>query len=226
METEHTVPLGSEATTAWHYAPANPAATLLVLAHGAGAGQRHPFMVAFARGLAGSGVDVVTFNFPYIEQNRRLPDRAPILEACFRSAIGWARGVRRLGDRGTFIGGKSMGGRIATHLAAQGVDGVDGVVVLGYPLHPPGNPRQLRTAHLPAIAVPVLVVQGERDAFGTPAELSSVIESMRAPVTLHVVPGGDHSLAVRGTPAADVHATLFLTIASWIARQPRAAPGA
>lgn len=207
------------------YPAAQPRGALFVFAHGAGAGQRHPFMVAVARGLAGRGIDVVTFNFPYMEQKRKVPDKAPVLEAAFREAVAGvvADVVADVGadlqvgpDRRLFIGGKSMGGRMATHLAAQGLEGLRGVVALGYPLHPPGRPDQPRTAHLPSIAVPVLIVQGERDTFGTPSELKPVIETMRAPVTLHVVEGGDHSLAVRGRTPDETRAPVLDAIAGWM----------
>lgn len=190
------------------------AAALLVLAHGAGAGQRHPFMAGTAHGLAARGIDVVTFDFPYIAAGRRLPDRAPVLEQRFRDVIAAAgawSGATRL-----FIGGKSMGGRIATHLGAQPLEGLSGIVVLGYPLHPPAKPEQRRTSHLAAITTPVLIVQGERDAFGTPVELAPALATMAAPVTLHTVAGGDHSLSVkgakRGTPGDDV----LDTVSRWI----------
>lgn len=189
-------------------------APLLVLAHGAGAGQRHPFMVTVARGLAERGVEVVTFDFPYMREKRKAPDKAPVLEAAFRDAVAEAGGSGRL-----FIGGKSMGGRIATHLAAQGLEGLQGVVAFGYPLHPPGRPDQPRVAHLPGIRVPVLIVQGERDTFGTPAELRPVIAGMPAPVTLHVVAQGDHSLAVPksgGVPQKEVYAGVLDAVAAWI----------
>jgi predicted alpha/beta-hydrolase family hydrolase len=182
------------ATVTAYPATGNPAA-LLVLAHGAGAGQKHPFMVGVARELSGRGVDILTFDFPYMAAGRRVPDRASVLEQAFHDAIAAARQWSRAGR--LFIGGKSMGGRMATHLGAQGADGLTGIIALGYPLHPPGKPDQLRAAHLPSITVPVLIVQGERDTFGTPAELRPVLATMRAPVTLHVVAGGDHSLAVR-----------------------------
>jgi len=162
----------------------------LILAHGAGAGQTHPFMVAFARGLIARGIDVITFDFPYMQQRRHVPDKAPVLERAFLDVVERARDA---GGR-LFIGGKSMGGRIATHLGAQGVDGVAGIIALGYPLHPPGKPEQLRDAHLPGIRVPVLIVQGERDAFGTPDELKPVLARMAGDVTLHVVERADHSL--------------------------------
>lgn len=200
-----------------HYrAEPAPGQALLVLAHGAGAGERHPFMVTMARGLAERGVDVVTFDFPYMREKRKVPDKAPVLEAAFREAVAEARGA---GSTRFFIGGKSMGGRIATHLAAQGLDGLQGVVALGYPLHPPGRPDQPRVAHLPDIRVPVLIVQGERDAFGSPDELRPVIARMRARVTLHVVPKGDHSFAApksAGLAQKEVYATVVETIAAWV----------
>jgi uncharacterized protein len=201
-----------------HYPAEGRSNTLLVLAHGAGAGERHPFMVTVAHGLAERGIDVTTFDFPYMREKRRVPDKAPVLEAAFREAVAEARAAAGLAHR-LFIGGKSMGGRMATHLAAQGLDGLHGVVALGYPLHPPGKPEQLRITHLPAIRVPVLIVQGERDAFGTPAELKPVIDDMKARVTLHAVAQGDHSLAVpkaAGVAQKNVYATVLDTIASWI----------
>ena len=188
----------NETTTALAYpaAPARHAAATFVLAHGAGAGQQSAFITGFARGLSDRGVDVLTFNFLYTEQRRRAPDRTEKLEACYRAAIAAAR--RHFGRPGAFIGGKSMGGRIATHLAADdGADevGIRGVVALGYPLHPPGKPEQLRAAHLSHIRVPMLIVQGERDPFGTPAELRPVLANVPANVTLHVIENGDHSLS-------------------------------
>ena len=196
--------------------PAGQAPTaLLVLAHGAGAGQKHPFMVSTARGLASRGVDVVTFDFPYMARGRGGPDRPPVLEQAFRDVLdaarAWSRATR------VFIGGKSMGGRMATHLGAQGADGLRGIVALGYPLHPPGKPEQLRIAHLPAITVPVLIVQGERDTFGTPAELEPHVGAMPAAVTLHVVEGGDHSLTVRGARGKGSHEAILERITSWMA---------
>lgn len=174
-------------------------------------------MSRYARGLAARGVDVVTFNFPYMEQRRKIPDRAPVLEAAFRDAI--AAATSELPGRRLFIGGKSMGGRIATHLAAQRQPGLNGVVALGYPLHPPGKPQELRTAHLPDIKSPVLIVQGERDTFGTRDEIAAAVALMRAPVTLHIVEGGDHSLTVRGRRPADDDGVIFDVIAGWMARQ-------
>jgi uncharacterized protein len=194
----------------------------LLLAHGAGGNQMSPFMVEFASGLAERGIDAVTFNFVYSEQKRRLPDRNDKLEACWRALIGAARS-EALGPeiaRGALaIGGKSMGGRIASQIAAADAEGIGGLVLLGYPLHPPGRPDQLRTKHLPAIRAPMLIVQGERDAFGTPDELRPVLRQLKAPHELYVVAGGDHSFKVpksAGTPQAQVHARVQDEIVRWL----------
>jgi predicted alpha/beta-hydrolase family hydrolase len=211
-----TVDLGAgKSTTAVRYAASNPRGALLVLAHGAGAGQKHRFMVTAAEALAGRGIDVVTFDFPYMHDRRKLPDKAPVLEACFRAVIDAVRRDPALAAPALFIGGKSMGGRMATHLGAQGVDGLHGIVVFGYPLHPPGRPDRPRVEHLPAIGVPVLIVQGERDAFGSPSELQEPIGTMKARVTLHAVPGADHSLAIRGRGDEALQAVLS-TVADWV----------
>lgn len=198
------------------YLSDEPSGTLLVLAHGAGAGQQHPFMVQIARGFATRGVDVVTFDFPYMHQGRRMPDKAPVLESCFRAVIQTVHEWKPEISRRLFVGGKSMGGRIATHLAAEGFEGLMGTLALGYPLHPPGRPEQLRIKHLPAISTPLLIVQGERDTFGTPDELRPVLETMPAPVRLHVVAGGDHSLVVRGRPRDEVLAEVLDVAAGWM----------
>jgi predicted alpha/beta-hydrolase family hydrolase len=184
--------------TALVYAPPDPSHALatLILAHGAGAPQSSAFMVAFAQGLARRGCHAVTFNFPYTEQGRRLPDRAPTLEACFRDVITAIRARTDLAAAPLVIGGKSMGGRMASHLAAQGVADLAGLVVLGYPLHPPGRPEQLRAEHLARIRQPMLIVQGSRDAFGTPEELRPVLAPLAATATLQVVEGGDHSFKI------------------------------
>jgi predicted alpha/beta-hydrolase family hydrolase len=199
-----------------HTYPAEDAVrALFVFAHGAGAGQHHPFMAGVSKALAARGIDVVTFDFPYKRLQKSAPDRPPVLEQSFREVVAVARRWSQA-DR-LFIGGKSMGGRIATHLAAQGLESLSGVVCLGYPLHPPGKPQQLRVAHLPSIAVPVLVIQGERDTFGTPDELRPHLESMKAEVHLHVIPRGDHSLTVRSRPAAETYIELAEIAASFIA---------
>ena len=168
----------------------------LVLAHGAGAGQLSSFMVEAARGFATRGVSTATFDFPYITARRKVPDRAPVLEQAWREAIESARS--ELGALPLFIGGKSMGGRIATHVAAQkNVGPLSGVLLLGYPLHPPGRPEQRRDAHLPDIAEPMLFVQGEKDAFGGTGEIGALLPRLQHAM-LHDISGGDHSFRVPG----------------------------
>ena len=191
------------------------AAAVLVLAHGAGAGQKHPFMVATAKGLATRRISVVTFDFPYKRARRHVPDKAPVLEAAFREVIDATR--EWSGATDLVIGGKSMGGRMATHLGAQELTGIRGIVALGYPLHPPGRPDKPRTEHLPSIRVPVLIVQGERDTFGTPDELKPVLTTMkRSKLTLHIVAGGDHSLTVRGKKKDEAFNEALDVVARWI----------
>jgi predicted alpha/beta-hydrolase family hydrolase len=192
----------------------------LILGHGAGAGQRSAFMVDFAHALSERGLDLVTFNFLYTEQRRRSPDRGPALEACYRAVIEAVRSDLESARQALFIGGKSMGGRIATQVAAADPGlAIAGLVLLGYPLHPPGRPDDRRDKHLPAIARPMLFVQGSRDAFGTPAELTSIVDRVQPTPTLHVVEQGDHSFKLsRQDPAAQaaVYAAVQQTIADWI----------
>ena len=187
---------------------------LLVLAHGAGAGQQHPFMMAAAKGFAARGIDVATFDFPYMREHRKIPDRAPVLEKAFQDVVAaarqWSEATR------FFIGGKSMGGRMATHLGAAHLADLSGIIVFGYPLHPPGKPSQLRVEHLPSITAPVLIVQGERDTFGTPSELQPAVASMTASVNLHIVPRGDHSLTVAGRRREDVLGEVLDKAAAWM----------
>jgi predicted alpha/beta-hydrolase family hydrolase len=216
-----TIDVGSHGqTTGLVYASRGAAMhATFILAHGAGAGQQSSFITEFAQGLSDRGIDVLTFNFLYTEQGRRVPDRTEKLDACYRAAVTAAR--RHFDRPGVFIGGKSMGGRIATHLAA-GNDakelGIAGVVALGYPLHPPGKPQQLRAAHLSRIHVPMLIVQGERDPFGTPREFDLVLAAASADITLHVVENADHSLAPsrQKDRVESAYATIQDVVARWI----------
>jgi len=152
-------------------------------------------MVAMAGALAARGIDVITFNFLYAEARKRVPDRNDVLEATWREAIDAAVHHCTMDDKRLYVGGKSMGGRIATQVAARGDSRMSGLVLLGYPLHPPGKPTLLRSSHLPRIAVPMLFVQGSRDVFGTSEELRPIVERLAAGTRLFVVEGGDHSLS-------------------------------
>jgi predicted alpha/beta-hydrolase family hydrolase len=200
-------------------ASTQPAA--LVLAHGAGAPQRHPFMVTFAHGLSERGIDVVTFDFLYMTERRKVPDRMPQLVACYRAVIDMAREQVASARERLFIGGKSMGGRASTHVAADDRQlPLAGIVLLGYPLHPPGRPDQLRDAHLAGVQRPMLFVQGSRDTFGTPSELKPVLAALTPLPTLHSVEGGDHSFKISGRDARTrqqlVYTEVQDTIVDWM----------
>jgi uncharacterized protein len=188
-----------------------------VLAHGAGNGQDSPFMVRFATGLAERGVTTATFDFPYMASGRKVPDKPAVLEASWRAAI--ARAAETFAPLPLFIGGKSMGGRIASQVAAQGAPGLAGLFFLGYPLHPPGAPDKRRDAHLPDIKEPMLFVQGTRDAFGTADEIAALLPSLRD-ATLHVVDDGDHSFNVRvretGLKPEQVLDRIIGVVAGWM----------
>lgn len=168
----------------------------LILGHGAGASQTSSFMVTFATALAARGIDVVTFNFLYSEHRRRVPDPNSRLESCYRAVIQTVRSRTTSRPGKLAIGGKSMGGRIASQVAARGAGELAGLVFLGYPLHPPGRPDRLRAVHLPEVKAPMLFIQGSRDAFGTPDELKPIIDWLEPPADLYVVEGGDHSFKV------------------------------
>ena len=229
MPDQISIAVGDRETRGVVYAadPARRVGATLVLAHGAGAGQTSKFMVQFAEGLSARGVDVVTFNFLYTEQKRKVPDRPDVLEACYRAVIAAARTYPALAGNKVFIGGKSMGGRIASQLAAAGdstAAALSGLVLFGYPLHPPGKPEQLRVAHLPDIRVPVLVVQGERDPFGSPDELRLHLAKVAGPVVMNVIERGDHSLAPpkRGARSADqVHSEIQDAAVAWMTERSR-----
>jgi uncharacterized protein len=210
-----------ESVTALFYpaVAAGRAGITLILGHGAGADQNSAFMVSFAQALASRGLDVVTFNFLYMERRRRVPDPKERLEGCYRAVIETVRRHPPLAANAVAIGGKSMGGRIASQVASPGVGALTGLVLLGYPLHPPGKPDQLRSRHLPEIAAPMLFVQGEHDSFGTPDELKPILETLTSPVELYVVAGGDHSFKVpkrAGVAQPEIYAAIQQKIDRWL----------
>ena len=195
------------------------AGVTLILGPGAGAGQTSAFIVEFATGLAARGIDAVTFNFLYGEQGRRIPDPNDRLEACYRAVIAAVRPQMMSSADRLVIGGKSMGGRIASQVAAAGIADLAGLVFLGYPLHPPGRPDRLRAAHLPDIKVPMLFVQGARDAFGTPEELRPIMSRLEPSPDLYVVADGDHSFKVPkrvGVTQKDIHNAVQDHVAAWL----------
>jgi uncharacterized protein len=218
----------SERVTAILYPAAarGDAGISLILAHGAGTNQTSGFMVQFAGALAARGIETITFNFVYSEAGRRLPDRNDKLEACWRGVIAAYRGGNLGGDgegRKLAIGGKSMGGRIASQVAAADRDAIAGLVLLGYPLHPPGRPDKPRSKHMPAIRAPILFVQGSRDTFGTPDELTPILATLTAPARLCVVEGGDHSFKVAKKAALSqdqVCEFIFDEVGRWLRALP------
>jgi predicted alpha/beta-hydrolase family hydrolase len=205
----------SEQVTAIVYPPSGKRVPLrLILGHGAGSNQLTPSMTRLASAFATRGFEAITFNFPYSEKKKRAPDKNDTLEGCWRRVI--ETFLQK--DRGLVIGGKSMGGRIASQVAAADSSGIAGLVFFGYPLHPPGRPEQLRSKHLPDIKPPMLFVQGEKDAFGTPAELKPILKKLKN-AELCVVEDADHSLKVpkRAERSQDeVDAFVLVEVEAWL----------
>lgn len=204
---------------AWHH-PAR-GRTYLVLGHGAGGNMHTPGLAQISDALAIHGIGVVRFNFPYAEAGRRVPDRQPTLERCYRAIAEQVAGrASRL-----FLGGRSMGGRIASHVVAAGWPAAGerpaaGLVFLSYPLHPPGRPERLRDAHLYGIVTPMLFVQGSNDTFAQSDLLARTLDRLPT-ATLHAIEGGDHGLKVRGRSAGAVTEEIVETVAAWIESQSR-----
>ncbi|HSE30586.1 MAG TPA: alpha/beta family hydrolase [Pyrinomonadaceae bacterium] len=175
----------------------NRTGTTIILGHGAGANQLSPFMRLFASGLAERGLDALTFNFVYMENRRGAPDQKAKLESCYSAVIDTATSDKKLKGNRLLVGGKSMGGRIASQVAAAGDDRIAGLVFLGYPLHPPGQPQKLRTDHWPSIKAPMLFVQGTRDSLGTPKEIKPILKKLKLPAEIYEIETGDHSFKVQ-----------------------------
>jgi predicted alpha/beta-hydrolase family hydrolase len=184
----------------------------VILAHGAGQGIYSPFMTYFHSELANRGFLSVQFNFDYIEQKRRVPDPQPKLQARYRSVV--ADVIAEYHPRRVIIGGKSMGGRVASYIAGD-TPGVSALVFLGYPLHPPGKPDQLRDAHLYALKLPMLFISGTKDTFAQRERLARVAGKIGSNATLVWVEGGDHSLK-RGRRDSNSLESAADTIKAWI----------
>lgn len=173
---------------------------LLVLAHGAGGNMRGPFLQAFASGLVAGGVGCLRFNFAYSEAGRRGPDSEKTLREVWTPA---SEKAREMGGP-VWVGGKSMGGRIASMMVADGDLDAAGLVFVGYPLHPPGRVDRLRDEHLGRVKVPMLFLQGTADPFARWDLLETVVKRLGRNAKLHRVEGGDHSFRVRGRPKDDI----------------------
>jgi len=190
--------------------------TAIILAHGAGQGMNSPFMSYFHSELAKRGFHSVKFNFEYMDAKRRVPDPQPKLRARYRSII--ENVIREQQPKRLIIGGKSMGGRVASYVAAD-IPEVLGLIFLGYPLHPPGKPDQLRDQHLYSLAVPMLFISGTKDTFAERALLQRVVGKIGANATLEWIEGGDHSLK-RNRGDTESLAIALDAILRWIERLP------
>jgi predicted alpha/beta-hydrolase family hydrolase len=191
----------------------------IVLAPGAGSDRRHPFLVALQDALAAAGWTAVTFDFPYRAAGKKLPDPRPVLEAAWRAVL--RRVAERLAPSDVVIGGRSMGGRMAAHVAADGAV-VKGLVFLGFPLHPAGKPDVARAEPLARIAAPMLFVQGTRDALADRGSMRGVLDGLPR-ATLVEIPEGDHGFRVpkRLGTEASVRATIADAVIRWLDDRPR-----
>ncbi len=190
---------------------------LLVLAHGAGAGMRHPFLQKLSEELGEEGVATLRYQFPYMEKGRGGPDRPPVLTATVAAAM---RAAERLAlGKPILAGGKSMGGRMSSQAAAQGMlEGVRGLVFYGFPLHPPGDPGTKRAEHLTKVKQPMLFLQGTRDTFADLKLLRPVCKKLETRATLHIIETADHSFHVLKSSAKTDEETLrelAVTTAAW-----------
>lgn len=187
----------------------------VLIAHGAGAGKDHPFLIGFAVALAAQGCSTLRFNFPYVEQGRRMPGPAAHAIATWNAVVEFARAIDPAARM--WAVGKSYGGRMASMAVAEGLR-VDGLVYLGYPLHAPGKPEKPRAKHLPAIGVPQLFVEGSNDPFIQPLEqFEGVVETCQDARVIWV-DGGGHSFEVKGMKrsAAEIGASLAPVVGGFI----------
>ena len=201
--------------------PKRGADRAVLLAHGAGADMNAATLTTVADALAAAKVPSLRFNFPYRAAGRRAPDRAPVLEAAVGEAAVELSRRAKLPPERLVLGGRSMGGRICSMVAAE--TGALGLVLLGYPLHPPGRPTQLRVEHFARLRMPALFVSGTRDAFGTPAELKQHTKKLKGRVSYHWVETGDHGfkpLKSSGSTVAEVLEDVAAAVVDFVTRLP------
>src|SRR5688572_32392445 len=190
---------------------------VFICGHGAGGNLADRGVATTAQVMRAHGLHTVRFNFAYRERKSSRPDPMPKLTACIEAVVEHTR--RELGPTRLIVGGRSMGGRAASVLASQGFE-CDGLLLLAYPLHPPGRPQQLRSAHLPAITVPVLCINGTRDDFCAPSLMEEVLKTVQPTFRMHWVQGADHSFHVlksSGRSDADVMREIGSVAGDWSA---------
>jgi uncharacterized protein len=219
--TTWTVDVGSDTTSAaYDRAPNGDHSPVFVCAHGAGGNMNDKGVLTVTRALGERGLDIVRFNFLYKEKRSGRPDPMPKLEETTAAVV--ARVRAELRPKTLIVGGRSMGGRAASMLAANGFD-CSGLLLLAYPLHPAGRPDQLRDAHLPSIRVPVLCANGTRDALCTPALMNSVLERITTPWQMLWLDGADHSFHVlksSGRTDAQVMTEVADAVETWVSTLP------
>jgi predicted alpha/beta-hydrolase family hydrolase len=208
-------------TTYEYQGPKRGADRAVLLAHGAGADLNAAALTTAADALAKAKIPSLRFNFPYRDKGRGGPDRPPVLEAAVRDAIAELAKRSKVPPERCVLGGRSMGGRICSMVAAT--DGALGLVLLGYPLHPPGKPENLRVEHFPKLKMPVLFVSGTRDSFATPDELKRAAKKIRGKVTFSWIDTGDHGfkpLKSSGLTAASALADVSVTVVDFVQSFP------
>ena len=189
-----------------------------VVAHGAGAGMTHPFLAAIAKGLAERGVATLRYQFPYMEQRAKRPDSSRVAEAAVRAAV--TEAARLVPNLPLFAGGKSFGGRMTSRAqAASPLTGVSGLVFLGFPFHPPGQPSEERAQHLYDVQIPMLFLQGTRDTFADLPLVQKITGKLGSRAVLKLFPDADHSFHVparSGRKDDEVRDELLDALAAWI----------
>lgn len=218
---EWRVKVGGEETSAVFEPATTDETAVFVCAHGAGGNMNDRSILQTSAALRSRGLGVVRFNFLYKEKKSGRPDPMPRLKECYAAVVSRAR--EEIQPKTVIIGGRSMGGRVASMLAAEGF-ACDGLLLLAYPLHPPGKPDQLRDAHLPAITVPVICFNGTRDPFCTPELMEGALKRVKTDWEMHWVEGADHSFHVlksSGTTDARVLEQMGNDIQIWVGKLVR-----
>lgn len=196
----------------------DPARACYVLAHGAGAGMAHPFMAAFAADLADRGIATLRYQFPYMERGSKRPDNPKVAQATVRAAVDEAR--RSCPALPLVAGGKSFGGRMTSQAqAASPLPGVRGLAFVGFPLHPAGQPSDQRAQHLFAVDIPLLFLQGTRDALAELSLLEPLVKRLGVRATLQLFADGDHSFhapAKSGRKDSEIRAAMADALTTWI----------